>query len=124
MLGQENQRCAISASTSGVQMLTATTASPTPTRQTRPARRLHACRLALGLHDEPAGSEQAVAEHERDAGQDRERREEIERAAGEVAAVDLEALDEGAEHDALRERRHRRAEAEGHAPERLQARAA
>src|SRR6202042_3458664 len=70
--------------------------------------------LALGLHDEPAGAEQAVSEHERNAGQNREGREKIERAAGEVAAIDLKALDESAEHHPLRERRDRRAEAEGH----------
>jgi hypothetical protein len=42
-LGRENQRCAMPGSTSGIQTLTATTAMATPTRQTRPARRLQSC---------------------------------------------------------------------------------
>ena len=37
--------------------------------------------VALGLEDQPAGAEQPVAEEERDPGQNRERRQEIERGA-------------------------------------------
>ena len=67
---------------------------------------------ALRLQDEPTGAEQRVAEHQRDAGHQRERGEAVERTAGEVAPVGLKALDESAEHHALREGAERGAVAE------------
>src|SRR5690242_7953853 len=73
--------------------------------------------LALRLQNQPSGAEQAVAEEQRYTGEDGERREAVERCAGEFSSLDLEALDEGAEHDALREGRERRAVAEGVIPE-------
>ena len=50
--------------------------------------------LSLRLEDEPAGAEQSVAEHQRHAGEERERREEVKRSAGERPAFNFEALDE------------------------------
>jgi len=43
MFGQANQRCAISACASGVQMLTPTTAMHTPMKAKRPERRAQRC---------------------------------------------------------------------------------
>ena len=43
IFGQENQRCAMAASVSGVQTLTNRIAKTTQTRQTRPIRRAHSC---------------------------------------------------------------------------------
>ena len=78
--------------------------------------------LALGLDDQPAGAEQRIAEHQGDAGEDRERREAIERAAGEMPALDMEALDEGAQHHALRKGRERASRRRSRGPRRCGAR--
>ena len=116
MLGQENQRCAIPGIDERRPDAHRDDGDGDADEADAPGAPAPRLQIALGLHDEPARSEQTVAEHQRNAGQHRERRQEIERAAGEVATVDLEALDEGAEHHSLRKRRHRRAEAERHAP--------
>src|SRR5260370_875626 len=63
------------------------------------------------------GAEQPIAEHQRNAGKNRERGEAIERAAGEMPVRDLETLEEGAEDDPLGEGGERRAEAEGVVPQ-------
>ena len=93
-------------------------ATRTPTRQTRPWRRAAAWTAVFRLEDEPACPEKAVAEQQSNAGQDGERRQEIEGCAGELAARHLEALDEGAEHEALGEGGNGRSVAEGMVPER------
>ena len=72
--------------------------------------------LTLGLHREPAGAEQRIAGGDAEPAQQRERRREIERAAGEHAVLHLDALDQPAEDQALAERRERRAAREGEVP--------
>ncbi len=125
MFGQENQRSAMSAFISGVQTLTTGDRDQHADTGTICAwRRARCLERALGLEDQPAGAEQPVAEHQRDAGEQRERREEVERAAGEMPAFDLEALDESAEHHALREGGDGRAVAEAVLPERAMLRVA
>ncbi len=118
MFGQENQRCAISACWIGVHRLTTPTAMRTPAKAKRPEPPGPVLEGAFGLQDEPARAEQRVAEHQRDAGHQRERGEAVERTAGKLAPVGLKALDEGAEHDALRKGAERRAVAERIVPER------
>ena len=104
MLGQVNQRAAISAWSSGVQSETTPIASQ---HRAAAAARMQpigpVLQRALGLHDQPAGAEQGVAGDQRQAAEQRERAQPVEGAAG-VGAVDhLDALDEGAEHHALGE---------------------
>src|SRR5262249_55387858 len=72
---------------------------------------------ALGLDDEPAGAEQRIAEDQRQPGDQGEGREAVEGAAAELSPLDLEALDEGAEDDALREGGEARAIGEAVIPE-------
>ena len=76
--------------------------------------------VAFGLEHDPGGAEQRVAEHEREPGKERKRRHPVERRPGEVPSLHFEALDEGAEHDPLREGRDQRAAAEGAVPETTQ----
>ena len=115
-LGHENQRLAMSAFISGVQTLTMRIAASTPTSAAaaEPARPL--LQIAFGLQHQPAGPEQGVAEQQGHAGEERERRQEVERAADELPPFDLKALDEGAEHDALGEGGDRRPVAEPMVP--------
>ena len=69
--------------------------------------------LAAGLHHQPGAAEQHVRHHQADAGEDRERRDPVERAADEPAVAHGDAVEERAERDALEERRRERAEREG-----------
>src|SRR5208283_2649325 len=66
----------------------------------------------FGFQDQPPGAEQRIPEHERNAGEQREWGEAVERMTAEMPPVDFETLDEGAEHDALREGAERRTVAE------------
>jgi hypothetical protein len=52
---------------------------------------------------QPAGPQEAIAEQQRDARQQREWGQKIERAPGELPAADLKSLDEGPENQPLRE---------------------
>ena len=115
--GQENHRSQISALRNGVHRLTAAIPIRTPTNDEPSQRPRPILERSLGFQDQPARAEQAVAEDERDAGQERERGEAVERTAGEVAAFGLEALDERAEHDALGESAEDGAVVEGVIPE-------
>src|SRR6204780_1959245 len=72
---------------------------------------------AFGLQDQPTRAEQAVAENQGDAGEQRKRREAVERAAREVASFRLKALNECAEHDTLRKGAKDGAVVEGPIPE-------
>jgi hypothetical protein len=60
---------------------------------------------AFSLEHQPASTEQPVTEDERNSGQYGERRQKVERRADEGAPFDPEALDESAQHDALRDGR-------------------
>src|SRR5262249_4633831 len=81
ILGQENQRSKMGGLASGVQMLTIPMAMSTPIRQNAavPARGI--LNIAVGLQDEPACAEQAIAKQQSNAGHQRERRQERKRAA-------------------------------------------
>ena len=75
-----------------------------------PARRkLWSWTDALGLHDQPGRAEQGVADHQADPDQQAEGREPVPPAAGIGASLDRDALEQGAERDALRQRRDDRA---------------
>src|SRR6516165_349789 len=73
----------------------------------------------FGQEYQPTCAQEAVAEDQGNASQNRERSQEIERAAGKDAALDLEALDEGAEHHSLRHGCDQRAVEEATIPEGL-----
>ena len=83
----------------------------------RPSARAPILKRPIGLQNQPARAEQAVAKDEGKAGHRKERREAVERAASKVAAFGLKALNERAEHDALREGADDRAVIEGAIPE-------
>src|SRR5262249_60845154 len=72
---------------------------------------------AVRLHDEPSRAQQRVSEHQCQPCQDRERRQEDERAPRELPSLDAKSLNERAEHQALRECPHERAIVKGTAPE-------
>src|ERR1700733_3614424 len=72
---------------------------------------------AFGLQDQPARAEQAVAEDQGDASEQRKRCKAVERAAREVASFRLKALNERAEDNALREGAKDGAVVEGAIPE-------
>ena len=59
---------------------------------------------AFRLHDQPSRPEQCIAEHQTDRRQDRERRQPVERSAGEEATIDPEPLHECAKQETLCER--------------------
>ena len=117
MLGQENQRAAIPSWISGVQMLTSrmkpsTTISSGLGEMVGPV-----LQRPFRAPDQPGAAQQGIAGNQRHPAHHRERRQPVEHAAGEVAALHLKALDEGAKRDALDEGRDQRAEVEGDVPQ-------
>ena len=81
--------------------------------------RVRACAIrdrAFGLQHEPGRAEQRIARRDAERAQERERRREVERAARERAVLDLDALNEPAEDQPLRQRRDGRAAREGRVP--------
>src|SRR3984885_16284631 len=73
--------------------------------------------FAFGLHDEPGAAEQAIGHDEADACEETEWTEPVKTPAVIGGPSHLEAVDEGAQRDALRERRDVGAPAEGLVPE-------
>jgi hypothetical protein len=103
----------------GVQMLTMPSAMRTPMRQMRPLATRRGLDVSLGLENQPAGPQKAVAQQQRDAGEHCEWGQKIKRSASELPTTDPKSLDEGAEHQALREGGNARAVAEGVIPKGL-----
>ena len=101
MFGAENQRAAMRSNASGVQRLTTAMNASTPTssRHGLTARALGD--RAVGLHHQPSGAEQRVADRHAEAAQQGERRRPVEWSAGEGAVLHLDALDQAAEDHAL-----------------------
>src|SRR6202045_859571 len=73
--------------------------------------------FAFGLHDEPGAAEQAVGHDKANACEETEWTQPVKTAAVVGGASHLEAVDEGSQRDALRERRNVGAPAEGLVPE-------
>src|SRR3546814_19554321 len=67
----------------------------------------------FGLPHQPARTEQRIADHHRDASEDRERAQPVEPAAGISVILDMHALQDRAERNALRQRGGDRTEREG-----------
>src|SRR5258705_10890836 len=74
--------------------------------------------FAFGLHDEPGAAEQGIGHDEAEAREETEWTEPIKTAAVVGSSRHLEAVDEGAQRDALREGRDVGAPGEGLVPER------
>src|ERR1700704_379346 len=74
--------------------------------------------FAFGLHDEPGAAEQAVGHDEADACEETERTQPVKTAAVVGGLSHFETVDEGAQRDALRERRDVGTPREGLVPER------
>src|SRR3979409_765032 len=74
--------------------------------------------FAFGLHDEPGAAEQGIGHDEADAREETEWTQPVKTAAVVGGPSHLEAADEGAQRDALRERRDVGAPGEGLVPER------
>src|SRR3546814_2501825 len=70
----------------------------------------------FGLPHQPARTEQRIADHHRDASEDRERAQPVEPAAGISVILDMPALQDRAERNALRQRRGGRTAREGDIP--------
>ena len=68
----------MSPSINGVHRLTMPTAASVPRKQMRACARARACKCAFHLQDQPARAQQAIAEQQRHAGEQRERREAVE----------------------------------------------
>ena len=66
MLGQENQRCAMSGSTNGVHRLTMPTAARVPRKRSRVFARALLLQAPFGFQDQPACAQQAITEHKGD----------------------------------------------------------
>ncbi|MNT20205.1 hypothetical protein D3C72_1555060 [compost metagenome] len=73
--------------------------------------------VAMGLHDQPGGAEQRIADDDGDAGDDRERCQPVPPTAGIGAIFDRNALNQRPERDALREGGQHRAAGESPVPE-------
>src|SRR3546814_18925038 len=70
----------------------------------------------FGLPHQPARTEQRIADHHRDASEDRERAQPVETAAGISVILDMHALQDRAARNALRQRGGGRTEREGDTP--------
>src|SRR6516165_472654 len=108
IFGQLNQRRAMSGWASGVQMLTPAMAKEDRDQANRCGAARPILQLTFGFENEPSSAKEHIAESQRHSGGERKRREPIEGSAGKLPAIDLEALDECAEHNALGKRRHQR----------------
>ena len=89
----------------------------TPISAAAPERPRPILEPAFRLQDQPARAEKAVAEDQGDASEQRKHCKAVERAASEVATFRLKALNECAEHHALREGAEDGAVVEGVIPE-------
>ena len=119
MLGCENQRWAMRSLARGVQRLT-TPMKPSTARSSHLGQTAGALvHLALRPDQQPGRAEQGIARHHAEAAHHREPRGPIERAAGELAVGDRDALDEAAQDHALEEGGQRGAEPEGAVPPHL-----
>ena len=87
-------------------------------RQRRRQRFESVLEFAFGLHDEPGAAEQGIGHDEADACEETEWTQPVKTAAVVGGPSHLEAVDEGAQRDALRERRDVGAPREGLVPER------
>ncbi len=116
MFGSENQRSRMRGNCSGVHRLTIAMKASTAISSSLACSRARSRDRALGLHHQPAGAEQRIAGDDAEPAEQRERRREIERAARELAVLDLDALDQAAEDQALAECRERRAGREREGP--------
>ena len=104
MFGHVNQRAVIFGCRNGVHTLTIAMNASTPNRHALACARDLCLQVAFGLHHQPRGAEQSIAEQQADACRERKRLDPVEAAAREVPAGDREALHVVAEHDALEER--------------------
>src|ERR1700738_3196654 len=86
-------------------------------RQRRRQRFGSVLEFAFGLHDEPGAAEQGIGHDEADACEETEWTQPVKTAALVGGPSHLEAVDEGAHRDALRERRDVRAPGESLVPE-------
>src|ERR1700688_1667392 len=87
-------------------------------RQRRRQRFESVLEFAFGLHDEPGAAEQGIGHDEADACEETEWTQPVKAAAVVGGPSHLEAVDEGAQRDALRESRDVGAPGEGFVPER------
>ena len=91
--------------------------APEHREQQHPAQMIGAvAQVAFRFHHQPCRAQQRIADHQRHAGQDAERRQPVPPAAGILAARDVDALQDGAERNALRQRRQQRSAGKGDVP--------